>query len=55
MATVNAPKSVTIEVTFAELETIRVGLRHTVTYGTTAEEDRAVALLEDFAGHEAGE
>jgi hypothetical protein len=48
MAKVVQPVSVAVEMTPAELETIRVGLRHTITYGTTAEEDRARELLGDL-------
>lgn len=42
------PVTVAVELTPMELETIRIGLKHTITYGTTAEEDRARALLADL-------
>jgi hypothetical protein len=48
MAKVVQPISVAVELTPAEVETIRVGLRHTITYETTAEEDRARELLGDL-------
>lgn len=49
MAKLVQPETVAVELTPGELETIRVGLRHTITYGTTAEEDRAQALIADLA------
>jgi hypothetical protein len=49
MAKLVQPETVAVELTTGELETIRVGLRHTVIYGTTQEEDRAQALLADLA------
>ncbi len=49
MAKVVQPETVAVELTPGELETIRVGLRHTVMYGTTSEEDRAQALLADLS------
>lgn len=48
MARVTQPDTVTLEVNRTELETLRVGLRHTITYGTTQEEDRAAPLLADL-------
>ncbi|MFB7823839.1 hypothetical protein [Streptomyces hydrogenans] len=48
MAKMVQPVTVAVELTPMELETIRVGLRHTITYGTVAEEDRARELLGDL-------
>lgn len=49
MATLIQPEKIGVELTPGELETIRTGLRHTVVYGTTVEEDRAKELLADLA------
>ncbi|MFD9442125.1 hypothetical protein [Streptomyces sp. NPDC060001] len=48
MATLKRPDTVAMELTRAELATLRTGLSHTIMYGTTQEEDRAQALLDDL-------
>lgn len=48
MASIRTPDTVTVDLTREELETIRTGLRHTITFGTTSEEDRARDLLSDL-------
>jgi hypothetical protein len=49
MAKFTQPKTLTLELTRAELDILRVGLNHTIVYGTTPEEDRARMLLADLS------
>jgi hypothetical protein len=49
MAKFTQPTTLTLELTRDERDVLRVGLNHTIMYGTSGEEDRARLLLADLS------